>query len=119
MKKVLVTGMSGLIGSAVRQRLEGKYELVALSRRSVSGVPTHCADVSDMASIRPAFRDVDAVIHLAGAMGDDWAALLRANIVGTYKMCTRPPERPVYGELCMPAAPPRSATTSWTNLTKR
>ena len=44
MDKVLVTGMSGLIGSLVRERLEGKYELHALNRRDVPGVPTHTAE---------------------------------------------------------------------------
>ena len=43
MQKVLVTGMSGKIGTAVRARLEGKYELSALNRRDVPGIPTHQA----------------------------------------------------------------------------
>src|SRR5262245_31979043 len=38
-RSVLVTGMSGLIGGALRRHLEGKYALSALNRQPVPGVP--------------------------------------------------------------------------------
>ncbi len=42
-KKVLITGMNGLIGGVVRERLEGKYALSTLNRRSVPGrFPQSC-----------------------------------------------------------------------------
>ena len=63
MDKVLITGMSGRIGSAVGRQLEGKYELSALNRRLVPGVPTCQADIADMEAIRPAFEGIDAVVH--------------------------------------------------------
>ncbi|MFI5377628.1 MAG: NAD-dependent epimerase/dehydratase family protein, partial [Candidatus Rokuibacteriota bacterium] len=65
MRRVLVTGMSGLIGAAVRRRLEGRFALRALNRRPVAGVESHQADIADLEAIAPAFRDVDAVVHLA------------------------------------------------------
>jgi nucleoside-diphosphate-sugar epimerase len=65
MRRVLVTGMSGLIGGAVRRRLEGRVALRALNRRVVEGVETHRADIADLEAIGPAFRDVDTVVHLA------------------------------------------------------
>ena len=45
MRRVLVTGMSGLIGDAVRRSLEGRWALRALNRRAVAGVETHQADI--------------------------------------------------------------------------
>ena len=85
MQKVLVTGLSGFIGSEMRKRLEGKYELFALNRRDVAGIPTHRADIGDFEAIRPAFEGKDAVVHLsAGFDTQGWDAVLNANIVGTY-----------------------------------
>ena len=84
--KVLITGMSGLIGGAVRRRLEGRFELSALNRRPVEGVPCHRADIADLDAIRPAFEGVDAVVHLAAAIRGDWETLLRNNVVGTYNV---------------------------------
>lgn len=85
MKRVLVTGMSGLIGGAVRQALEGEFELSALNRRAVTGVSTTTADLADIEAIRPAFEKQDLVIHLAAVIHDGvgWDALLNTNIVGT------------------------------------
>jgi nucleoside-diphosphate-sugar epimerase len=86
MRRVLVTGMSGLIGQAVRRRLEGRWALRALNRRAVDGIDTHQADIGDLAAIAPAFRDVDAVVHLAANVqaNPPWEAVLRDNVVGTY-----------------------------------
>src|SRR5712691_6632502 len=53
---VLVTGLSGLIGSAFRRHLaDGAYELRALNRRAVPGVQCHQADIADLDAIEPAF----------------------------------------------------------------
>ena len=38
---VLVTGMSGLIGGALRKHLAARYELRALNRRALEGVACH------------------------------------------------------------------------------
>ena len=88
MKKVLVTGMSGLIGSVVRERLGHLYQLSALNRRVVPGVPTTLANVANLDAILPAFDGVDAVVHLACHIGadDEWDAMLSANIAGTYNV---------------------------------
>ena len=65
-KKVLITGMSGLIGGIVRERLEGTYALSALNRRPVEGIECYQADIADLDSIQPAFEGVDVVVHLGG-----------------------------------------------------
>ncbi len=90
MKKVLITGMSGLIGKALRNRMEelGGYQLSALNRSKVEGVPCHRADIADLAAIKPAFQDIDVVVHLSAYGGTDnnWDAQLSANIIGTYNV---------------------------------
>ena len=85
---VLVTGMSGLIGSAARKRLEGRYELRALNRGRVEGVPCHQGDIADLAAIQPAFQGVDVVVHLAAIAGGSatWEQVLSHNVVGTYNV---------------------------------
>src|SRR5688500_16602046 len=86
--RILVTGMSGLIGGALRKRLEGRYPLRALHRRDLSGVPCHRADIADLAAIEPAFRDIDVVVHLAAAAGggEPWESIHRHNLVGAYNV---------------------------------
>jgi nucleoside-diphosphate-sugar epimerase len=88
MRRVLITGMSGLIGEAVRRRLDGRWALRALNRRPVAGVETHRADIGDLDAIAPAFRDMDAVVHLAANVqaNPPWEAVLRDNVVGTYNV---------------------------------
>ncbi len=87
MDKVLITGMSGRIGSAVGRQLEGKYELSALNRRLVPGVPTCQADIADMEAIRPAFEGIDAVVHMAGGFeSEGLERLLQSNINGAYNI---------------------------------
>ncbi len=86
MKKILITGMSGLIGGVVREQLEGKYELRALNRRAVAGVDCHRADISDFDAIRPAFEGIDAVVHLAAAIKSDFEGFVAHNIAGTYNV---------------------------------
>ena len=89
MRAVLITGMSGLIGGALRRHLEalGGYDLRALNRRKVAGVPTHQADIGELEDIKAAFAGIDTVVHLAAHLGDEpWESLLRANLVGTYNI---------------------------------
>ena len=87
-KRILVTGMSGLIGGAVRQRLENSYELTALNRSPVPGVRTVQADIADFDAILPAFEGQDTVVHLAAsARGrDPWERVRDPNLIGTYNV---------------------------------
>jgi len=87
--RVLVTGMSGLIGRALRSLLEGRFDLRALNRGDVEGVPCHRADIGDLEAIAPAFEEVDTVVHLAAdATSPDppWDSILKNNITGTYNV---------------------------------
>lgn len=85
-QRVLITGMSGLLGNALQTRLEGRYDLTALNRRVFPGIRTHQADIADHDSIRPAFQQQETVVHLAGYRGYDWNELLRTNIIGLYNV---------------------------------
>ena len=82
---ILITGMSSLIGRAVRERLEPRARLTALNRSDVPGVATVRADLADLDAIRPAFEGRDTVIHLAAKAGEGhtWEELRDTNIVGT------------------------------------
>lgn len=97
-RKVLVTGLNGVVGRAIRSGLEERYELTALSRRGVDDLPAqqvHKADIACLDAIRPAFEGIDTVVHLAGDGGDSseyadmqvpWESILRNNIIGTYNV---------------------------------
>jgi nucleoside-diphosphate-sugar epimerase len=87
-RSVLVTGMSGLIGGALRRHLEGTYTLSALNRRPLPGVRCHQADIADLDAIAPAFDGVDTVVHLAARTGESesFDEILRANLIGTYNV---------------------------------
>jgi len=86
---ILVTGLGGLIGSAVRANLADRFEFRGLGRRpGPANVPWHAADISDLDTILPAFDGVDAVVHLAAVVGTnaELDAYVRTNIVGTYNV---------------------------------
>jgi nucleoside-diphosphate-sugar epimerase len=87
-RRVLVTGLSGLIGGALHRELAGKYALRALNRRPVAGVECHLAGLGDLDAIRPAFADIDAVVHLGAAAGANNAPddIMGSNVVGTYNV---------------------------------
>ena len=84
-QNILITGMSGLIGTATRKRLEPRARLTALNRSDAPGVATVRADLSDLDAIRPAFEGQDTVVHLAAKAGDQysWEALRDTNVIGT------------------------------------
>lgn len=83
--RILVTGMSGLVGTALRGKLAADFELRALNRSDVDGIPTTRASLADFDSIRPAFTDQQAVVHLAAEISDaaGWDSLLATNVIGT------------------------------------
>src|SRR5262249_28461953 len=90
---VLVTGLSGLIGSAFLAHEGAAYEVRGLNRRPVAGVVCHQADITDLDAIAPAFAGVDVVVHLAAVVGGrpSFDELLSRNIAGTYNVfeCAR------------------------------
>ncbi|MDC0035804.1 NAD(P)-dependent oxidoreductase [Chloroflexi bacterium] len=88
-KRILITGMSGLIGGLLKEHLTnlGGYQLSALNRSIVDGTPTHSADIANLDQILPAFENIDVVVHLAAYLGsDNFKDQLPVNIVGTYNV---------------------------------
>ena len=88
-KRVLVTGMSGLIGGLLKDHLleAGDYDLTALNRRPVEGISTVQADISDFDAILPAFDGQEVVVHLAAYLGSqDWEGQHAGNVLGTYNV---------------------------------
>lgn len=87
-KRILVTGMSGLIGGAVRQHLESRYNLTALNRSLVPGVRTVQADIAEFDSILPAFEGQDTVVHFAASArgSDPWERVRDPNLIGVYNV---------------------------------
>ena len=83
--RVLVTGAAGQIGGIVREKLGFRYELVGLDLVDCGWENSHVADLSDFDSIRPAFDDVEAVVHLGADPSPkaSWESVLSSNIVGT------------------------------------
>ena len=94
-EKVLITGASGLVGRLTVEALGNRYEFSALNRRPISNIPCLRADISDLNSIRPAFSDIDKVLHLAAytddihcpcgtrACDDCWAKTMAVTVNGT------------------------------------
>jgi dihydroflavonol-4-reductase len=87
----LVTGAAGHIGfTLVRCLLEQGRRVRALVRRDCRrledlGVEIVQADIRDETSLRPAFRDVDVVYHLASHISirtDEWPVLHATNVEG-------------------------------------
>lgn len=88
MKRILITGINGLIGSVLKEALVKNYEIVGLDRTPSRNSNSVVADISDFGAIRPAFDNVDVVIHLAANPNPEasWEEILPSNIIGTYNI---------------------------------
>ncbi len=62
--KILITGTSGRIGSALASTLKNKYEVIGIDINP-GPFTTHCLDISDQKAVFRMTKDVDAVIHAA------------------------------------------------------
>jgi nucleoside-diphosphate-sugar epimerase len=87
-RKILITGMSGVIGGLMRSALAPRYEIRGLNRGKMEGVECIQADVADLAAIRPAFEGIDTVVHLAAYahMDDELNAHLQTNVIGAFNV---------------------------------
>src|SRR3954454_21429628 len=92
MNRILITGAAGLIGRTLREGLHGRYPVLRLSDIAPLGPAREGeeiapADLTDMASVEAAMRDVDCVVHLGAIPGEDtWEKILPNNIVGTWNV---------------------------------
>ncbi len=83
--KILITGMSGLIGGALRADLQQDHDLTAFNRSAVEGVRTVQADLTDYHALADAVKHQDVVVHLAAKAGENytWEELRDTNVEGT------------------------------------
>ena len=91
MKRLLITGAAGGIGTYLRQTLRGKYLLRLSDVKSLTelaeGEEFVAADVTDAAAISPLMDSVHGVVHLGGVPREDaWRPILDVNIAGTYNV---------------------------------
>lgn len=95
--KLLVTGLNGVVGQALFPALNKRYEVSALSRSGVEGLPPERvfkADIANIDSLYSAMKGVDVVLNLAAGGGQSsaegmdagWDIMLRDNIVGAYNV---------------------------------
>lgn len=101
--KVLVTGATGFVGSALAARLAALGTTVrGLTRNpgaapAIPGVEWVRGDLEDAASLREATRGIETVFHAGGMVGHFGlrAAYLRANVQGTKDLLAACRERRV------------------------
>ncbi len=88
MKKILITGGAGLVGSVLQNGLKEKYDIRLLDQRKVDGADSYVGDINNLESIISAFKDVDTVVHLAGDRRTygEWDSILKNNLVGVYNI---------------------------------
>jgi uronate dehydrogenase len=92
MKKILVTGAAGGIGTRLRTLLRGVYPAIRWSdlrdlpdrRNDEEFVP---ADLTDMAAVERAVAGCEGIVHLGGVSVErPWEEIHPANLVGCYHL---------------------------------
>ena len=92
MRRVLITGAGGGIGSLLRETLRGVYPILRLSDRiplapARGGEEIDQTEISDMAAVERMVDSVDGIVHLGGNSGEaPWPVILQSNIVGLYNV---------------------------------
>lgn len=89
MKKVLITGINGAIGSTIARHLYGKYEIsgTSLEDSNLTGIPITYfkSDISKRDSLEAFPKEIDIIVHCAAAINYDnfSSSLIDANCKGT------------------------------------
>jgi uronate dehydrogenase len=87
MRRVLITGGAGRIGSLIGARLAGDYAVCSFDvapQEPVAGVEAVRGAIGDLDALVEACAGVDVLIHLAGIPSEAlWADLVRVNLDGT------------------------------------
>ncbi len=96
-KKLLITGAAGLVGSALRRYLRGRYALRLLFHQNIPevepGDEVVVTDLADFSSVLEATVGVDAIAHLAIATARRGTTrarydqlIMQTNVQGTYNV---------------------------------
>ena len=85
MKKILITGISGLVGGVITGKLKDKYTITGVDRRKFNDVPTLQADCTNLERVLPAFNGIDVVIDLASDPNQysEWDVIHKTNLICT------------------------------------
>jgi uronate dehydrogenase len=92
MKRVLLTGAAGDIGSRLRKLLKGVYPELRLSDiKKPADLGPHeafvAADLAQLDQVEKAVEGMEGIIHLGGhSIEGSWETILQANIIGCYNM---------------------------------
>ncbi len=89
-KKLLITGIHGVVGSVLQDRLGKDYEVYGLARRRPFTENILKADIAVFQEVREVFRQCkpEYVVHLAAdpRVDADWDSVLHSNIIGTHNI---------------------------------
>ncbi len=91
MKRVLLTGAAGAIGSRLRRLLPRFYELVLTDLVPPSDLEPQeifiSAGLHDADAVERAAQGVDGIVHFGGhSVEAPWETILRSNVEGTYNL---------------------------------
>ncbi|MGI9422977.1 MAG: NAD-dependent epimerase/dehydratase family protein, partial [Hyphomicrobiaceae bacterium] len=92
MKRVLITGAAGGIGTYLRKLLKPIYSELVLSDisepKSLAPDETFIqANLNDMAAVEAICEGIDGIVHLGGiSVEAQWESILNSNIVGCYNL---------------------------------
>jgi len=83
--KVVITGISGCIGSILYNNLRDKWELSGIARHHSNNYPVQIADICDRDRMIDSIHGAYAVIHLAAnpSVSASWNDIAGPNITGT------------------------------------
>ncbi len=91
-RRVLITGAAGAIGSVLRDGFRGRYDVLRLSDvRPLSpardGEEVCTADIQDLDATAASMKGIDCVVHMAALpVENEWEKILPINIAGTYNV---------------------------------
>jgi NAD dependent epimerase/dehydratase family len=89
MKKILLTGSAGKIGTSLRQELDRFYQFRCFDRQPIDKIEDSIvADIQDFDAVSKAMLGMDAVIHLAANPDpkQSWHEVYTGGISGTYNI---------------------------------
>lgn len=86
--RLLITGINGLIGTILRNALQGTHDVYGIDLGGEFSDRVRAADISaygQAAQVVQGFNPLEAIIHLAGDPSPQasWESVLKANIIGT------------------------------------